>query len=66
MLTKTLRKLEKDGLVSRTIYDEMPLRVEYALTPLGDGCADLVAQIKLWAETNMADVLAARQETGAD
>lgn len=57
MLTKTLRKLEDDGLVTRTVYDEMPLRVEYELTDLGRSCADLVAQIKLWAEQHMNEVL---------
>ncbi len=60
MLTQTLRSLEGDGLVTRKVYDEMPLRVEYALTPLGAGCATLVAGIKLWAEAHMAEVLDAR------
>lgn len=56
MLTKTLRKLESDGLVSRAVYDEMPLRVEYALTPLGKSCADLVNELKRWAEKNMVEI----------
>jgi DNA-binding HxlR family transcriptional regulator len=61
MLTKTLRNLEEDGLVSRTVYDEMPLRVEYELTALGQDCAKRVVEIKLWAEANMTDILTARE-----
>lgn len=60
MLTKTLRKLERDGLVHRQVYDEMPLRVEYSLTPLGQECAHLVSEIKLWAEENMDEIGLAR------
>lgn len=62
MLTKTLRKLEADGMVTRTVFDEMPLRVEYALTPLGLGCADLVGELKSWVETHMQNVLDAQSE----
>lgn len=61
MLTTTLRKLESDGLVVRTDYDEMPLRVEYALTPLGHSCADLVSKVKWWAEKNMLEIEAANR-----
>lgn len=61
MLTKTLRNLEKDGILTRTVYDEMPLRVEYNLTPLGKGCAEQVDRLKLWVEENMSEVLAANQ-----
>ncbi len=61
MLTKTLRKLESDGLITRQVFDEMPLRVEYTLTPLGSECAVLVAQIKRWAEANMHQINAANQ-----
>ena len=56
MLTKTLRSLESDGLVTRTVYDEMPLRVEYELSELGVGCADRVNELKLWAEDNMSEL----------
>jgi DNA-binding HxlR family transcriptional regulator len=54
MLTQTLRALERDGLVTRHLYDEMPLRVEYALTDRGRGLLPLAAQLKQWAEENFA------------
>jgi len=60
MLTKTLRNLEQDGLITRTVYDEMPLRVEYNLTPLGQELAPLIASIKGWAEHNMAKIMSHR------
>jgi len=59
MLTKTLRKLEQDGLVTREVFDEMPLRVEYALTPMGRELSDLVLALKTWTEANMAQILSA-------
>ncbi|MFG6193293.1 winged helix-turn-helix transcriptional regulator [Nonomuraea sp. JJY05] len=60
MLTQTLRGLERDGLVSRTLTPSVPVRVDYALTPLGESLMPLVAAIKSWAETHMEDVEAAR------
>ena len=54
MLTQTLRKLERDGLVIRTIYaDKLPLKVEYKLSPLGNNLVPVIEQVKSWAETNM-------------
>jgi DNA-binding HxlR family transcriptional regulator len=60
MLTQTLRKLERDGLVSRTITPEVPVRVDYELTPLGDSLMPLVDAIKGWAENHIDEVHAAR------
>jgi DNA-binding HxlR family transcriptional regulator len=60
MLTQTLRQLERDGLVERTVTPAVPVRVDYALTPLGTSLVPLLREIKLWAETHMDDVLAAR------
>lgn len=66
MLTKTLRNLERDGLVIRTVFDEMPLRVEYALTQPGEELSDLVTDIKRWVEANMAALLAHRAAAPPD
>lgn len=60
MLTQTLRSLERDGLVSRTVTPSVPVRVDYALTPLGDTLMPLLAHIKEWAEHHMDEVAASR------
>lgn len=65
MLTQTLRGLERDGLVSRTLTPSVPVRVDYALTPLGESLMPLVAAIKSWAEAHMEDVEAARDRYDA-
>ena len=54
MLTQTLRALERDGLVTRRLHDEMPLRMEYVLTTRGRSLMPLAAQLKQWAEKNLA------------
>lgn len=61
MLTQTLRGLERDGLVSRTVYPTVPPRVEYALTRLGTEVGDLVHGLGGWAEQHVDEILAARQ-----
>ncbi len=60
MLTRTLRNLERDGLVKRTIYHEVPPRVEYALTLLGETFSELLKEICTWAETHFAEIEVAR------
>jgi DNA-binding HxlR family transcriptional regulator len=60
MLTVTLRGLERDGLVERTIYAEVPPRVEYALTPLGATLRKLVRGLIEWSGAHLAEVDAAR------
>jgi len=60
MLTVTLRGLERDGLVRRTVYPEVPPRVEYALTPLGATLRELVRGLVRWSEAHLAEVDAAR------
>jgi DNA-binding HxlR family transcriptional regulator len=52
MLTQTLRALERDDLVSQRLFDEVPLRVEYALTERGRGLMPLAAEFKRWLEAN--------------
>jgi len=66
MLTQTLRSLERDGLVSRTVYPVVPPKVEYALTPLGETLIEPLALICEWAERNMGGVIQARQHHDAE
>ena len=60
MLTVTLRGLERDGLVSRTMDPEVPPRVEYQLTPLGATLRELVNDLMAWSGAHLAEVDAAR------
>jgi DNA-binding HxlR family transcriptional regulator len=62
MLTVTLRGLERDGLVRRTIHPEVPPRVEYALTPLGRTLRELVRGLVKWSGAHLDEVDEARQE----
>jgi DNA-binding HxlR family transcriptional regulator len=62
MLTQTLRGLERDGMVTRTVYPTVPVRVDYELTPLGGTLSDPLAALARWAQGHMDDVLAAREE----
>lgn len=62
MLTQTLRSLERDGLVSRKSYAEIPPRVEYAVTPLGRSLSEPVITLVGWAGDNHQAILAARTE----
>ena len=60
MLTLTLRALERDGLVTRTVYPTVPPRVDYALTGLGRSLLDPVNALSLWARKNRSAMEAAR------
>ena len=60
MLTVTLRGMERDGLVARKVYPEVPPRVEYRLTPLGATLRQLVRGLVAWAGAHLAEVDAAR------
>lgn len=60
MLAVTLRQLERDGLVSRTVYPQVPPRVEYALTPLGAGLHSTIQALVTWTEEHQDEVAAAR------
>ncbi len=60
MLTQTLRTLEREGLVSRTITAAVPVRVDYELTPLGHTLLPVIMAIKHWAEHHIEAVTAAR------
>jgi DNA-binding HxlR family transcriptional regulator len=61
MLTLTLRGLERDGLLSRTVFPTVPPRVDYALTALGRSLLAPVRELGGWARTNLAEIEAARQ-----
>jgi DNA-binding HxlR family transcriptional regulator len=61
MLTQTLRKLEEDGLVKRTIYPEVPPRTEYTLTELGTTLREPLGALCRWAEIHITEVEKARQ-----
>jgi DNA-binding HxlR family transcriptional regulator len=60
MLTDSLRGLERDGLVRRTVYAEVPARVEYSLTPLGWSATELLMALADWATDHWPEVEAAR------
>lgn len=61
MLTQTLRALERDGLVTRTVTPAVPVRVDYELTGLGRSLCGLLSALKEWAEEHMDEVFAARE-----
>lgn len=61
MLTQTLRSLERDGLVKRTVYPTIPPKVEYQLTVLGRTLVALVKDIQIWSESHIEKVLLAQK-----
>jgi DNA-binding HxlR family transcriptional regulator len=65
MLTLTLRGLERDGLVTRTVFPTIPPRVDYELTKLGQSLLDPVNGLGLWARQNRAAIQNARQRYDA-
>ena len=60
MLTLTLRQLERDGIVARTVYPVVPPRVDYALTPLGMTLYETIQSLVAWTERNQGEIAAAR------
>ncbi|MBO0918154.1 winged helix-turn-helix transcriptional regulator [Streptomyces laculatispora] len=69
MLTQTLRSLEADGMVTRTVTPTVPVTVTYEITDLGLSLNRVMAGLKDWAESHMTEVLAHREEhhgTGAE
>ena len=61
MLTQTLKILERDGLVQRTMYPVIPPRVDYELTELGGDLVELLDAIRFWSERHVPDILKARE-----
>ncbi|WP_343595480.1 helix-turn-helix domain-containing protein [Acinetobacter sp.] len=66
VLSKTLKNLERDGFVKRTVIDTSPVRVEYSLTTLGTDFSKTAYQLKEWAEQNINRVLHAQQTYDAN
>ena len=62
MLTQTLRSLERDGLLTRTVTPTVPVTVTYELTDLGLSLQKVMRGIKVWAEAHMDEVLTHRDE----
>jgi DNA-binding HxlR family transcriptional regulator len=62
MLTLTLRGLERDGLITRTVFPSIPPRVDYALTPLGRDLLVPVSALGDWAIRNQAKITRAREQ----
>jgi DNA-binding HxlR family transcriptional regulator len=60
MLTVTLRGLERDGLVTRTVLAAVPARVDYALTPLGETLRTALGQLVIWADVHLPEIEAAQ------
>jgi DNA-binding HxlR family transcriptional regulator len=60
MLTRTLRQLERDGLVRRTVHATVPPRVDYALTPLGVTLHETIRALVTWTERHQNEIAAAR------
>lgn len=65
MLTQTLRRLEQDGLLVRTVFPEVPPRTEYALTPLGKTLRTPLQSLCAWAEQHMPEVAKARSRAAS-
>ncbi len=60
VLTRTLRELERDGMIARQIFAEVPPRVEYSMTDLGHTLCPMIEVLKAWAERYIPEMLAAR------
>jgi DNA-binding HxlR family transcriptional regulator len=60
MLTNTLRQLERDGIVKRTVFPVVPPRVEYELTALGCTLHETIQSLVRWTESNQREIIAAR------
>jgi len=66
MLTFTLRGLERDGLVTRTVFPTTPQRVDYELTQLGSTLWEAVEPLSLWARAHVSEILTSRKQFDED
>jgi DNA-binding HxlR family transcriptional regulator len=62
VLTQTLRALERDGLLTRTVHAQVPPRVDYEITPLGRSLSAPLAVLTDWAEEHVGQIMASREE----
>lgn len=62
VLTQGLRKLERNGIVARTVYPVVPPKVEYALTPLGASLINVLSTLAIWSDKNFPEVISARKK----
>ena len=65
VLTQTLRAMERDGLLTRTVHAQVPPRVDYELTPLGASLTAPIATLTDWAETHLTQILGSRDSYDA-
>jgi DNA-binding HxlR family transcriptional regulator len=65
MLTQTLRNLERDGLVDRRVFAEVPVRVEYSLTELGSSLLPVLIPLMRWSEAHLKEIEAAQKQFDA-
>jgi DNA-binding HxlR family transcriptional regulator len=65
MLTVTLRGLERDGMITRTVHAAVPPRVDYELTSLGETLLDTIGQLVAWADEHLGEIEAARADYDA-
>src|SRR6201990_2967622 len=65
MLTVTLRGLERDGLLTRTVHAAVPPRVDYELTPLGECLLGTIGQLVAWADAHLPEIETARADYDA-
>lgn len=65
VLSATLKNLEADGFLARRVYPEVPPKVEYRLTPLGQSLVPLIAQLTAWAQANMPAILRHRRASAS-
>jgi len=66
MLSTTVRHLERDGIVSRTVYPTVPVKVEYRLTDLGNSLHETVQALVHWTEAHQSEISGARERYEAD
>ncbi len=60
MLSKTVRSLERDGLISRTAFPTVPVTVEHAITPMGETLAKTLDALRIWSADSIHEVVGAR------